>query len=101
MTDIYLVSNNKRTLTTEEGGKEVTSMPVMDKSSGVRNILSGKTAKTNADSISGGFGQFMKQSNASGTERSEAVEIKDDNPKMKVKDSSDSSRADAVRERMD
>ena len=79
----------------------MTSMPVMDKSSGVRNILSGKTAKTNADSISGGFGQFMKQSNASGTERSEAVEIKDDNPKMKVKDSSDSSRADAVRERMD
>ena len=79
----------------------MTSMPVMDKNSTVRNILSGNTAKTKADSISGGFGQYMKQSGTSDTERAEAVEIKEDTPRIKRDDSSDQNRAEAVRDRID
>ena len=79
----------------------MTSMPVMDKNSTVRNILSGNTAKTKADSISGGFGQYMKQSGTSDTERAKALEIKEDTPRIKRDDSSDQNRAEAVRDRID
>lgn len=83
-------------MTSKEGGKNVTNMPVLDRGSGMQNILSAKGTKPAAASEGGSFDTVLKQTTGAGKQDAQQGNTTETGKTSETKKTEDSALKDKL-----